>query len=178
MTSKTAIRTILIGSAISLCLVSARAEDAAPNSAAPSPAALIDALNGVFGKHAGTRAAHAKGFCMTGTFTPSPDAAKLSKAPHFAKQVPITARFSLGGGDPQAADNDQGNVRGSAIFSRLRMDMVLYPVVTCRGAGVFPRPLEQAAPSITGASNEPIRIKVALVGAADLSRRAYIDAEP
>src|SRR6476659_9585313 len=115
MTSKTAIRTILIGSAISLCLVSARAEDAAPNSAAPSPAALVDALNGVFGKHAGTRAAHAKGFCMTGTFTPSPDAAKLSKAPHFAKQVPITARFSLGGGDPQAADNDQGNVRGLAV---------------------------------------------------------------
>ena len=115
MTSKTAIRTILIGSAISLCLVSARAEDAAPNSAAPSPAALVDALNGVFGKHAGTRAAHAKGFCLTGTFTPSPDAAKLSKAPHFAKQVPITARFSLGGGDPQAADNDQGNVRGLAV---------------------------------------------------------------
>ncbi len=69
----------------------------------PTPADLVDALNGVFGKHAGTRAAHTKGFCMTGTFTPSADAPKLSKAPHFAKQVPIIARFSLGGGDPQCA---------------------------------------------------------------------------
>jgi catalase len=52
---------------------------------------------------------------MTGTFTPSADAPKLSKAPHFAKQVPIRARFSLGGGDPKAPDNAQDNVRGFAI---------------------------------------------------------------
>jgi catalase len=81
----------------------------------PTPADLVDALNGVFGKHAGMRAAHTKGFCMTGTFTPSADAPKLSKAPHFAKQVPITARFSLGGGDPNAPDNAQDNVRGLAV---------------------------------------------------------------
>ena len=81
----------------------------------PTPADLVDALNAVFGKHAGDRAAHTKGFCMTGTFTPAVDAAKLSKAPHFAKQVPITARFSLGGGNPQAPDNAQDNVRGFAI---------------------------------------------------------------
>ena len=81
----------------------------------PTPADLVDALNGVFGKHAGDRAAHAKGFCMTGTFTPSADAPKLSKAPHFAKQVPIRARFSLGGGDPKAPDNAQDNVRGLAV---------------------------------------------------------------
>jgi len=81
----------------------------------PTPADLVDALNGVFGKHAGDRAAHTKGFCMTGTFTPSADAPKLSKAPHFAKQVPIRARFSLGGGDPKAPDNAQDNVRGLAV---------------------------------------------------------------
>jgi catalase len=81
----------------------------------PTPADLVDALNGVFGKHAGDRAAHTKGFCMTGAFTPSADAPKLSKAPHFAKQVPIIARFSLGGGDPKAPDNAQDNVRGLAV---------------------------------------------------------------
>ncbi|MFZ2019351.1 MAG: catalase family peroxidase [Methyloceanibacter sp.] len=80
-----------------------------------TPTDLVDALNGVFGKHAGDRAAHTKGFCMTGMFTPSADAPKLSKAPHFAKEVPITARFSLGGGNPQAPDNAQDNVRGFAI---------------------------------------------------------------
>lgn len=81
----------------------------------PTPADLVDALNGVFGKPQGTRSAHAKGFCLMGQFTPAPDAAKLSKAAQFAKPVPITARFSLGGGNPNAPDNDKGNVRGLAI---------------------------------------------------------------
>ncbi len=81
----------------------------------PNPNQLVDALNGVFGKHAGTRAAHAKGICLIGLFTPSADAPSLSKAPHFAKPVPIIARYSLGGGNPQAPDNAQDNVRGLAI---------------------------------------------------------------
>src|SRR6476660_7288506 len=81
----------------------------------PTPADLVDALNGLFGKHPGDRAAHTKGFCMTGQFTPSADAPKLSKASHFAKSVPVLARFSLGGGDPKAPDNAQDNVRGFAV---------------------------------------------------------------
>ena len=82
---------------------------------APRPDQLVDALNGVFGKHPGDRAAHTKGVCLTGQFTPAPDAPSLSKAPQFAKPVPITARFSLGGGNPQAPDNAQDNVRGLAV---------------------------------------------------------------
>jgi catalase len=81
----------------------------------PTPADLVDALNGVFGEHAGDRAAHTKGICLTGSFTPSAEAPKLSKAAHFAKQVPIRARFSLGGGNPNAPDNAQDNVRGLAV---------------------------------------------------------------
>jgi catalase len=81
----------------------------------PTPNDLVDALNGVFGKHAGDRAAHTKGICLSGKFTPSADAPKLSKAAHFAKEVPIRARFSLGGGDPKAPDNAQDNVRGLAV---------------------------------------------------------------
>lgn len=81
----------------------------------PRPDQLVDALSGVFGKHPGVRAAHSKGICVTGTFTPSPDAPELSKAPQFAKPVPIVGRFSLGGGNPQASDNAQDNVRGLAV---------------------------------------------------------------
>jgi len=81
----------------------------------PRPDQLVDALNAVFGKHPGDRAAHTKGICLTGLFTPSVDAPSLSKAPQFAKPVPIVARFSLGGGNPQAPDNAQDNVRGLAI---------------------------------------------------------------
>jgi catalase len=81
----------------------------------PTPADLVDALNGVFGKHAGDRAAHTKGICLTGTFMPSTEAPKLSKGAHFTKEVPIRARFSLGGGNPNAPDNAQDNVRGLAV---------------------------------------------------------------
>jgi len=81
----------------------------------PRPDQLVDALNGVYGKHPGDRAAHSKGICLTGQFTPSPEASGLSKAPQFAKSVGITARFSLGGGNPQAPDNAQDNVRGLAV---------------------------------------------------------------
>jgi catalase len=81
----------------------------------PRPDQLVDGLNAVFGKHAGMRAAHTKGICLSGSFTPAAGAPSLSKAPQFANKVPITARFSLGGGDPNAKDNDQANVRGLAI---------------------------------------------------------------
>jgi catalase len=81
----------------------------------PRPDQLVDALNGVFGKHPGDRAAHTKGFCLTGRFVPSPNVSSLSKAPQFAKPVGIIGRFSLGGGDPQAPDNTQDNVRGLAV---------------------------------------------------------------
>jgi catalase len=91
------------------------AVSAPARAADPTPADLVDALNGVFGKPQGTRSGHAKGFCLKGQFTPAPDAAKISKAAHFTKPVPITARFSLGGGNPNAPDNAKGNVRGLAI---------------------------------------------------------------
>jgi catalase len=84
-----------------------RAQDA-------SPVELVDALNGVFGKHPGMRTSHAKGFCVSGQFTPAADAASLSKAPHFAKPVPVLGRFSMGGGNPKAADNSKG-ARGLAL---------------------------------------------------------------
>ena len=48
-----------------------------------TPAGLVDALNGVFGKQTDNRAVHAKGIVLEGKFTPSPDAATLSKAPHL-----------------------------------------------------------------------------------------------
>jgi catalase len=83
--------------------------------AQPTVQELVEALNGVFGRYPGVRAAHSKGICLTGRFMPAPEAVSLSKAPQFAKPVPIIARFSLGGGNPQAADNAQDNVRGLAV---------------------------------------------------------------
>lgn len=106
------LKIVLNGAAVLACsllvVATARAAD-------PTPVDLVDALNAVFGKPHGTRSAHTKGFCLSGRFTPSPEAPKLSKAAHFAKPVPIIARFSLGGGNPSAPDNVKGNVRGLAV---------------------------------------------------------------
>ena len=83
------------------------------------PEELVDALNGVFGAHAKMRAAHTKGICVKGNFTPTPEAAALTKAPQFAAPVPLVGRFSLGGGNPSASDSQKDNVRGIAMHFQL-----------------------------------------------------------
>ena len=99
--------------------LSALALPAAALAQESEPEALIDALNKLFGAHAGKRAAHTKGICVKGEFTPTADAPSLSKAPQFAKAVPLVGRFSLGGGNPMAPDNQKDNVRGIALHFEL-----------------------------------------------------------
>jgi catalase len=70
------------------------------------------------GIHAGFRPAHAKGLLLTGTFTPSAEAATLTRAPHIQRPAtPITARFSDFAGIPTVPDNaPQGaSPRGFAV---------------------------------------------------------------
>lgn len=87
-----------------------------PNAwAEPGPADLVDALNKAFGKYPHKRAAHPKGLCVSGDFKPTENAPELTKAPQFAKSVPVIGRFSLAGGNPKAPDNDKGNPKGLAL---------------------------------------------------------------
>jgi catalase len=144
-----------------------------------TPQALVDALNSVFGKHAGMRAAHTKGFCLTGSFTPSPHAAKLSKAPHFAKPVPVIARFSLGGGNPQAPDNAQDNVRGLAVRFDLgngaNTDLVTIsaPVFFVQTPELFVQFLQ------TAGSGDPAKLKAFLDAHPESTRQgAWLNAHP
>lgn len=89
----------------------ANAEDVSPEVGA------VNALQAVFGQHAGMRANHAKGIVLEGTFTPTPEAAKLSKAALFAgREVKVTLRFSDPSGNPDIADNDpKANPHGLAV---------------------------------------------------------------
>ena len=57
---------------------------------------------------------------MSGKFTPAADAASLSKAPQFSKSVPLLGRFSMGGGNPKAADNSKGDAVLRLVRSRRR----------------------------------------------------------
>ena len=70
-----------------------------------------------FGPHPGYRPAHAKGVMLAGTFTPSAEAAALTRAPHANRaSTPVTVRFSDATGLPLIPDNDpNANPRGCAI---------------------------------------------------------------
>ena len=78
---------------------------------------LLKQFDRLFGLHAGFRAAHAKGLLLNGTFTPSPDAQFLTKAPHVVREsTPVTARFSNSTGLPMIPDNKpEANPRGFAL---------------------------------------------------------------
>lgn len=79
---------------------------------------LLDVLDALSGLHPGFRPAHAKGLMCSGTFAPSREAAKLTRAPHANKSAtPVTVRYSNGTGLPTIPDNDpaQSGPRGIAI---------------------------------------------------------------
>ncbi len=101
----------------------------------------IDVMNTLFGKHHGKRANHAKGVVVEGSFTPSTEAASLSKASLFkGPAVPVTVRFSDATGVPTIADGAaNANPHGMALKFKLsdgsEMDVVVnslayFPVAT------------------------------------------------
>src|SRR5580765_3340982 len=77
---------------------------------------MLDELSG--GVHAGFRPAHAKGLMCAGTFSPSREAAGLTRAPHAVKpSTPVSVRYSNSTGIPTIPDNDpaKSGPRGIAI---------------------------------------------------------------
>lgn len=133
---------------------------AAPALAQPSPAradadpaALVDALNAVFGKHDGKRAAHTHGFCIKGSFAPTAEAGRLSKAPHLSAKGPwpVVGRFSMGGGNPAAPNTQKDNTRGLAIHidlgdgNQTDMVMITAPVFVAKSPEKFLELLQTVA---------------------------------
>ncbi len=82
---------------------------------------LLQQFDQLFGLHPGYRAAHAKGMLLTGTFTPSLGARRLTRAPHIVRaSTPVTARFSNSTGLPTIPDSaPDANPRGLAIRFQL-----------------------------------------------------------
>jgi catalase len=78
---------------------------------------VLAQFGNIFGHHPGFRPAHAKGVLLSGTFTPSPDACSLTRAPHMGRpSTTVTARFSNATGLPLIPDGDpNANPRGLAI---------------------------------------------------------------
>ncbi len=79
---------------------------------------LVGAANAIYGSHPHRRALHAKGTWCEGSFTATPEAAKLSRAAHFqGEPVPALIRFSNGSGDPESHDAGR-EARGMAVKLR------------------------------------------------------------
>jgi catalase len=78
---------------------------------------IIKQFDTIFGLHPGFRPAHAKGLMLAGTFTPTPEAASVTRASHLTRpSTPVTVRFSNSTGIPVIPDNDpNANPRGLAI---------------------------------------------------------------
>jgi catalase len=78
-------------------------------------ARIADALNGIYGVHSGHRVIHAKGTLCAGTFTATPEAARLTTAAHLqGRPVKAHIRFSNAGGDPTKRDGTNDS-RGMAV---------------------------------------------------------------
>jgi len=97
----------------------------------------LDDLNG--GVHPGHRPAHAKGCLLAGFFNPTPEAAALSRAPHFhAPSARVMVRFSDFGGVPGVPDNDPNaaSPRGCAI--RFELGEHAHTDIVAHSADGFP----------------------------------------
>ena len=91
------------------------------------------------GVHPGFRPAHAKGILLTGVFTPSPEAASLTRAPHIQRNsTPVTVRFSDFAGIPTVPDNDpqSASPRGCAI--RFHLAEHVHTDIVAHSVNAFP----------------------------------------
>ncbi|MYM22651.1 catalase [Duganella sp. FT135W] len=82
---------------------------------AADPVAIVDALKTNAGNPKGARASFAKGQCVRGNYTPSTDAASVTKSASFTKPGMVLARFSVGGGNPKVLDTNKAVLRGFSM---------------------------------------------------------------
>jgi len=153
---------MLVSSAalVALSFPEARAADAEVN--APQ---MIDAFEGTFGAHAGARRNHIKGTCASGEFVGTPAAAALSRSPLFSgKTLPVVARFSLGGGNPNVPDAAPAP-RGMALEFRLpggglqHITMIDLPIFGAISPASFRDAIVAAKPDAKTGQPDPEKLK-------------------
>lgn len=175
MTSHTIIRGAAMALA-GLLAMPASAEEA-------DAGAIVGAQFAAGGNQTGVRASGAKGVCVTGSFAPSAEAPGLSKAPHFARTVPVTARFSMGGSNAKISDKAKPVTRGFAMrMTDPSGDLVLViisaPVFSTR----TPRQLlDFATARIPGPDGKPDADKIKAFAAANpetTKQGAWLNARP
>lgn len=99
---------------------------------------VLKQFDTIFGYHPSFRPAHAKGILLSGTFTPLPESASLSKAPHLNHpSTPVTVRFSNSTGIPAIPDNDpNASPHGCAI--RFHLGERVHTDIVSHSTNFFP----------------------------------------
>lgn len=138
---------------------------AGPAAAQVAPAQLVDVLEAAGGKFEGYRRAGAKGVCAAAEFVGTPQGRVLSVSSAFSGQsVPVTARFSIGGGNPKAPDNArsqrnmalQFNLPGGEVW---QMGNISAPVFGAATPEQFLGRLASFAPDPETRKPDPARVK-------------------
>ena len=130
-----------------------------------SPDAVIQALQGVYGAHPGFRKNHAKGTCATGSFVGLSEATSYSRSALFSgATIPVVARFSIGGGDPNTPDAGKGP-RGMGLEfrfadgSKQHMTMINAPMFLATVPKTFLDNLLAAKPDPATGKPDPAALK-------------------
>ncbi|HMG02514.1 MAG TPA: catalase family peroxidase [Edaphobacter sp.] len=99
---------------------------------------ILKEFESLFGAHPGFRPVHAKGTMLEGMFTPTKEAAELTRAQHATQSsTPVTVRFSNSTGVPLIPDNDAGaDPRGMAI--RFNLAEHVHTDIVAHSANAFP----------------------------------------
>jgi catalase len=126
---------------------------------------MIQAFEGTFGVHQGQRRNHVKGTCASGEFVGTQDAAALSRSPLFSgKTIPVVARFSLGGGNPNVPDAAPAP-RGMALELRIpggglqHITMIDLPIFGAMSPASFRDAIVAAKPDPKTGQPDPAKLK-------------------
>lgn len=129
---------------------------------------VVDQQEKTFGVHPGQRRNHTKGICATGEFVGTAEAARYSKSALFSgKPVPVVARFSIAGGNPNVPDNTP-IARGMALEFRLpggalqHITMINTPVFGAAQPRTFFDNLVATTPDPATGKPDPKKIKAFL----------------
>jgi len=133
-----------------------------------TPARFTDGFEEVNGVHPGFRRNHARGVGVSGSFVSNGNGVRLSKAAVFRPGgVPVIGRFSLGGGQPDAADTPDA-VRGLGLQFSLpdgelwRTAMINLPVFPFRTPEAFYEQLIASKPDPKTGKPDPASMKAFL----------------
>jgi len=163
--------------ACSLILLNAHTALADINEVTPNK--VIDAFEKTFGITQSERRNHTKGTCAVGEFVGSKDVAVFSRSGLFSgKSLPIIARFSLAGGNPNAPDTAK-SPRGLALEFLLKdgsfqhMTMLNTPIFGAANPQTFYDMLVAKTPDPLTGKPHPEKIKAFKLSHPDNKAQAH-----